>query len=244
MWCKAAAFLAVFPPLLATTHTTESSWRFDNPFCGVIVQARPLAGTPGYALQLGAATGEELDAHVTLVSDSDAYDAYLSNVRLAGPPDDRQSNAKLVTLPRDQTVSYLFVDSYSIDHGPSQTCPSYVVSVESDPFPVPPDSAAIVARHLQSLGKPACGQVYRSPGFNGEIEFPIGDFGNRRLSTTFDVYIDSRGRAISETMVASSGIEGVDDFARGAIQHHQFRPAEFLCTPVVAELQVRLNYEP
>ncbi|MBV9028495.1 MAG: hypothetical protein JO311_07730, partial [Candidatus Eremiobacteraeota bacterium] len=172
MWCKAAAFLAVFPSLLATTHATQASWRFDNPFCSAIVQARPLAGTPGYALTLAAATGEKMDAHVTLVGDSDAYDAHLSSVRLAGTPDDRESDANLVTVPQDQTIRYVFVDSYAIDDGPRQTCPSYVFAVETDAFPVPPDSAAIVAVHLQSLGKPACGEIYRTPGFNGEIEFP------------------------------------------------------------------------
>jgi hypothetical protein len=45
-------------------------------------------------------------------------------------------------------------------------------------------------------------------------------------------------------MTQSSGIAGIDDFALGAIQLHQFLPARFLCTAVVSELLVRLDYEP
>lgn len=242
-----AAFFATLASLIMPARGADASgatWKFENPFCSVIAQMQPLAGAPGYALGLRAASGTELDVHVTLVSDSDAYDAHLSHVRLSGPPDNLESDAKIVTLPNDQVVNYFFVDSYATDGGASVMCPSYVVPMGNYPTPFPPDSAATVASHLQSLGKLACGQIYRSPDVHGELDVPIGNYGNRPVSTTLHVYIDSNGHAISEEMTHSSGIEGVDDYALGAIQQHQFLPARFLCTPVVGELLVQMNYVP
>jgi hypothetical protein len=205
---------------------------------------QPLAGAPGYALQLGAANGRELDVHVSLVSDSDAYDAHLSDVKISGAPNDLESDAKIVTLPNGQTVNYFFVDSYAIDGGASVVCPSYVFPMGNDPTPFRIDSGATVATHIQSLGKLACGQIYRSPDLHGDLQFPIGGYGGRPVSTTFQVYIDSNGHAISEKMMQSSGVAGVDSYALGAIQLHQFLPARFLCTPVVGEMLVQLRYIP
>jgi hypothetical protein len=248
--CRARRLAALFvtlASLIAPAHAADApgaAWKFDNPFCNVIAQIQPLAGAPGYALQLGAASGTELDVHVTLVSDSDAYDAHLSHVHLSGAPNDLESDTKIVTLPNAQTINYFFVDSFAVDSGATVLCPSYVFPIGNDPTPFRIDSGATVARHLQSLGKLACGQIYRSPDLHGDLTLPIGGYGGRPVSTTLRVYIDSNGHAISEKMMQSSGVAGVDDYALGSIQLHQFLPARFLCTPVVGELLVQINYIP
>jgi hypothetical protein len=247
MSVQAAAVLTALTALIAPGRAADApgaTWKFDNPFCNVIAQMQPLAGVPGYALGVSAAGGTELEVHVSLVTDTDAYDAHLTHLRLSGPADDRESDTKIVAIPNRQKVAYFFVDSYAVDGAPPVTCPTYVFPMGPYATAFPTDSGAIVASHLQSLGKLTCGQVYRSPDFNGDIGLPIGRYGNRRASTTFHVYMDSNGHAISEKMTQSSGIAGIDDFALGAIQLHQFLPARFLCTAVVSELLVRLDYEP
>ncbi len=243
MWCRAAAFLIVVHWLWAPADATETAWKFDNPFCKVVAEMQPLADGSGYAVALGAAEGNEVSAHVTLVTESDAYDLHLEGLPLSISGSGREAGPVIATLTTSDKVKYYFVDSFTLDGGRAVTCPSYI-------FAMPADAIAhgfavrIAADHLQPIGTPSCKRIYEPPDFNGDIDFPIGNFGNRRLSSTYDVFIDSAGHSVYESLVTSSGVEGVDDFARGAIQQHQFRAAKFLCTPVVAEIEVRVSYEP
>jgi hypothetical protein len=249
---RGAAFLVALLSLAAPVSAADQvpaadvpamHWKYQNPFCEVFAQLRPLYDGSGYELALLAANGNALEAHVTLVSDTDAYDAHVPVTDLSGPAEDRQSGPVIVKLGA-ATIKYFFVDSYSLDGGHPVTCPSYVFPIGKRTSDSLNGAMTVVGAHLQSLGKPPCGQTYRPPGTNGDPEDRVGAFGDRPLFTEFDVYIDSSGHAIDEKMVTPSGVEGVDSAARGMIQQHTFRPAQFLCTPVVGEMLLQMKFTP
>ncbi len=221
-----------------------ADWKYSNPFCGVIAAVAPLGSTGRYGVAIFAEQGTTLAAHVTLISNSDAYDVALPDANLSGPITDRGMDPVAVTLPAPDTIKYFFVDSFAVDRGASVGCPSYVFPIGDPIDGAPADVSAIAAKHLQSLGKLACGKMYRPPAGGSDDGGLIGHFGNRPLSTEFRVFIDSNGHAVGEKLLTSSGVEGVDAAALGSVQGHQYVAAQFLCTPVVGEIDMRMDYDP
>lgn len=219
-------------------------WKHDNPFCQVVAQVAPADNGSAYALALFAAAGSMLDAHVTLVSDTDAYDAHVSGTSLSGTPDDRQSDPMLVKFPVAAHLKYFFVDSYAIDAGKNVTCPSYVFTLDDGVAEVPAGIQTVQAEHLQELAPLKCGHAYVPPRMRGDLQSPVSAYGGRPLTVVARAYIDSNGYSISEEIVQSSGVDGMDKFMLGAVGVHQFAPAQFLCVPVVGTTEVELKYFP
>lgn len=226
-------------------------WRYDNPFCDVIAavvplpdvvaSSTPVAGSVRYAVGLFARRGTTLAAHVTLVSDGYAYDALVPEAILSGSLEDRHHEPIVVTLPAPDELKYFFVDSYALDGAASVTCPSYVFPIGETAQAQVTGARVIPAVLLQPIGKLPCGKMYQDVGAS-KYGGVIGHYGDKPLSVTYRVYIDSSGRAISEKLLHSSGVEGVDSAALGSIQQEEFQPARFLCTPVVSELEIRMDY--
>jgi hypothetical protein len=203
----------------------------------------PFGKDDGYGLAIAAAGGSSVDAQVTLVGATDAYDVRV-NSDLSGPPEDRETPPVLVAVPADAKIAYYFVDSYAIDGAPSSECPSYVSVVGDAVFDGPSGTPTIEAKHLQALGSLKCGSIYTGPRLRGELESAVGAYGNRPLTVVGRAYLDSNGHSIREDIVRSSGVEGMDTFLLGALHEHEFTPAKFLCTPVVSTLDVELKYFP
>ena len=229
---------------LVAATSSPAVWKFDNPFCGAVAHVAALADGSGYAVELGASGGNTIDAHVTLVGATDAYDAYLTGQPLVGTPDDREASPVVVKLPTTARIKYFFVDSYTLDGGKVIDCPSYVFELSRDTVDAPPNVAGITAKHLQALGALSCGHVYTPPRLHGQFQSAIGDYGNKPLTVLGQAYIDSNGYSVREKLLQSSGVEGVDQYELGAIHEHQFTPATFLCTPVVSTMEVELHYFP
>jgi hypothetical protein len=245
--------LASFGAPVLAAGVPVAHWKYDNPFCDVIAAAAPLPdvvasvslspGNSRYALQLHARAGATLGAHVTFVSDTDAYDAAVPVANLSGPAEDRERETLVVALPSPDRAGFFFVDSYSVDGHASVTCPSYVFPV-GEPLASGESGAVVAATHLQSLGKLPCGQVYRPIGFGEDFGSLTGRYGNRPHSVRYHAYVDSNGRALREVLLQSSGVPGVDAAALGDIQIYAFKPAQFLCTPVVGEVVIEMDYNP
>lgn len=243
----AAAFLVALLYSCVPVRAADAppaAWKYDNPFCGVIAAVAPLGNSGRYGLTLFAQQGMTLEAHVTLVSDTDAYDVTVPDTNLSGPITDRQMEPVVVTLPAKDAIKYYFVDSYAPDRGASVSCPSYVFPLDDPVADASSGVPSIEAKHLQSLGKLACGAMYRPPSGGGNDLGAMGHFGNRRLTTEYRVFIDSNGRDVGQKLLASSGVDALDAAARGNLQNHQYSPAQFLCTPVVGEIDIRLDYDP
>jgi TonB family protein len=247
MFFRVAAFLAAAGLSCVPVRAAEPAaphWQFDNPFCSAIAAVAPLRDGSGYALDVAASSGTTIAAHVTLVSASAAYDAHLPDTNLSGPVGDRRSEPVVVKLPSSDALKYVFLDSYAIDRGTSVTCPSYVFPVGEAISGAAGDATVLSATPLQTLGHLTCGAMYQEPSAPGDAGGLIGRYGNRPLSVELRVYVDSGGRAIRQQVLSSSGVEGVDAAALGIVTQQQYRPAKFLCTPVVGELRIRLEYQP
>jgi len=254
---KSAAFLAALGFSYAPVRAADGSaatWKYDNPFCSVVASVAPIptvvaAVTPTggewrYVLALFTRTGTTLAAHVTLVSDAEAYDAAVSDGDLSGTTEDRKLEPVVVTLPHPDQISYFFVDSYSLDRSASVTCPSYVFPVGETSSGVPTGLRTIEARHVQSLGSLSCGHAYIPAELRGDLQSPVGRYGGKPLTVKARAYIDSNGYSLREEIVQSSGVDGMDKYLLGAISVHQFNPAQFLCVPVVGLIEVELRYFP
>jgi hypothetical protein len=256
MFCRVAAFSMALVSLGIPARAADapaSQWKYDNPFCDAVAAVAPLPDVVAsltlataesrYAVDLQARTGTTLAAHVTLVSDTDAYDAAVPRTSLSGAAADRETPAFIVALPKPDRIKFYFVDQYAVDGGASVTCPSYVFPI-GEPLASQGSAAVLTATHLQSLGMVPCGAVYRPVRFGNDFGSLIGAYGNKRLSVSYHAYVDSNGRALRETLLQSSGVAGLDAAALGEIQQGDFKPAQFLCTPVVGEIDVELDYVP
>ncbi|HEY1867881.1 MAG TPA: hypothetical protein VGG70_06250, partial [Candidatus Cybelea sp.] len=246
------ALLASLPR--AGAADVSSQWKYDNPFCQVVAAVVPIpavvasnaavGGGRQYVLALFTPAGATLGAHVTLVSDTDAYDAVVPDGDLSGTPQDRKREPLIVTLPASDKIDYFFVDSYSLDRGAPVTCPSYVLPVGEELSSAPAGLRAIEAQHLQTIAPLKCGKVYVDPAMRGDLTSPVGAYGGKPLTVVARAYIDSNGYSIQEEIVQSSGVDGMDKYMLGAVGVHQFRPAQFLCVPVVGEMLIELKYFP
>ncbi|HXO16951.1 MAG TPA: hypothetical protein VN909_02150, partial [Candidatus Dormibacteraeota bacterium] len=101
MFLRAVALLVALASLAAPASaagTPAAVWKFDNPFCRVVARMGPFSKGNGYGLALAAAAGSAVDAHVTLVGTTDAYDVHV-NGALSGPPDDRETPPMVVGVP-------------------------------------------------------------------------------------------------------------------------------------------------
>ncbi|MGC1380770.1 MAG: energy transducer TonB [Candidatus Baltobacteraceae bacterium] len=244
---RSSAALAALALLVTPARAADApgaAWTRDNPFCQVVAQVAPFADGSGYGLKLYAANGRTVDAHVTLVSDTDAYDAHVANVPLTGSAGDRESDGVALKFDQAVKVKYFFVDSYALDGGASATCPSFVFPIGEQLSDSPAGAVVVTPQHVQAIGKLACGQMYEPIQFGRDTYSVVGAYGNKPLSVTIHAYIDSDGRVLREKVVSPSGVYGVDSTALGIVEIHQFVAARFLCTPVVGEFQMRFDYEP
>jgi hypothetical protein len=247
------ALLGSFAPARAA-DAPSGQWKYENPFCqvvafvaplpAIVASTAPVGGDTRYALALFASAGTKLAAHVTLVSDTDAYDVTVPAGALADSSGGRSLGPVIVTLPAPDTVTYFFVDSYALDSGAGVTCPSYVFPVGQALSGAPAGAPSIVAQHLQKIGPLKCGRAYLPPQMHGDLESPVGAYGGRPVTAVTRAYIDSNGYAIRQQIVQSSGVDGIDKYLLGAVGVHQFSPAQFLCVPVVGTVDVELKYFP
>lgn len=241
-------------PRAGAADEPSAQWKYDNPFCQVVAAVVPIpavvastaavGGDTRYAVNLFTPAGTTLGAHVTLISETDAYDAAVADSNLSGTPDDRKLEPLIVTLPNPDKIDYFFVDSYSLDHGAAVTCPSYVFAIGETLSSAPTGLRSIEAQHLQKIPPLRCGKLYTDPGLRGDLTSPVGAYGGKPLTVVARAYIDSNGYSIKDEIVQSSGVDGMDKYMLGAVGVHQFRPAQFLCVPVVGEMLIELKYLP
>lgn len=155
-----------------------------------------------------------------------------------------------VSLPPGDTAQYAFVDSYTLDGGAPVTCASEPSTVR----PVAPGSGSstrspdepvdIAATLLQPLPALPCGKVYTPPMVVKPFVPRTGNYGNKALTASVHVYIDSNGHLAKSLIYKSSGVDGVDDEAMGSAERSTYKPATLLCTPVVGEYLFTFTYGP
>ncbi|HKU81174.1 MAG TPA: hypothetical protein VJP76_03310 [Candidatus Tumulicola sp.] len=254
-----ALFFAM-PGIVARAADAGDSW--SNPFCaasvGIIAwntaidaPAKNLAARRHYALSLSADGRTSVTARVVLIADEGAYAVEIPRTDLLrqGGTDDFYAEAMMVAFDKPVDVRYAYVDRVGVDGAAPADCPtvvSPVVPYDSSRQGTPPTLAGLVPirpAFLQALPALTCGSAYRAPEILSQGPL-VGHFGDARRTTVVRAYVDSDGIAVRERLVKSSGVEGLDDAALGGVQQSRFKPAEFLCTPVVSEMLIDMDYSP
>lgn len=254
-WLTGSAFAAEPSP---AASATPPEWL--SPFCAVSVYAMPWkldASVPAsepsstvFRLKMRAESGGTLDAHVTLIGSTDAFDVHVSALALTGTEYDFSGKPLLVKLPAADTIRYAYVDSYSIEGGQSVTCPTYVRAVSvwkpdsaNDHIAPPAESDVLGATELQKLPALSCGDVYTQARYvKGSGNVHVGFYGNSQKMASVHVFLDSNGNVVKAYLYKSSGVAGVDAAALGSAEKSTFKPATFLCTPVVSDYLFRFGY--
>ena len=244
-------------PVAADNPPPNVNW--DNPFCAAVgrlvpwdrQRSVPVDGpSDEYALFLWSNALSTFSVKMTMVDSSSAFTVDIPKVTI--PKDKIGHNLRWPWLINfDHSVSILaeFVDAVSIDGQPMRDCPSFVQTV--DPFkqwsmstvPARSDFESVGARFLQKLPPLPCGKIFTAATGTGYSPL-VGHFGDRPRATDIEVFIDSAGTVVDTRIWSSSGVDGLDEAARGAAQISTYKPAVFLCTPVVSYGIFRFEYQP
>ena len=249
------AFAQPSPPSAVPSQIEEP--RLD-PFCAIHVVGVPwnqASGTPSrgdadsIVLSLSSLSGSKLDAHVKLISQTDAYDVALTDLSLDGRPTAHSTAALFVTLPKPAALRYAYVDSYRLDGGLEKSCATEPFDLRSwqDSLQVPPAQAPTGPRFAAALNGPLppllCGKTYTDAQVTRAFQLP-GIRVNKTYTVQVGVFIDSEGHPVDTWISKSSGIEQADALAKASAQRSQYAPATFLCTPIVRAYLFRVDFAP
>jgi hypothetical protein len=225
-----------------------------DPFCAVSVQAVPWdvrsnapasdATADGLAVELSAENANRLDAHLTLIGDTNAYDLLLQRVSLSGSPPGLRSRPYLAQLPKAEAIRYAFVDSYTV--GSSTTnCPSEPVKVEAaGARPQRPNPAdRVVAVYKQAIGPLKCGKEFEAPALAGASVAEASGVDKPRTSFIM-AFVNANGDVVKTYVWQSSGIDYLDTAAAVAARRSRYAPGTLLCTPVVGTYLFRADFKP
>ncbi len=200
-------------------------------------------------LSLFSVSGSKVDAHVKFISETDAYDVALTDVALDGKPSAHSTAAIFVTLPKAAALRYAYVDSYRLDGGPEKSCAtepfdlrSWQASHQAPPTqpPTSPRFAAVLNGSLPAL---PCGKTYTDAQVTHAFQ-PPGIRVDKTYTVQVGVFIDSEGHPVDTWIYKSSGMDDADALARASALQSQYKPATFLCTPIVSAYLFRVDFAP
>jgi hypothetical protein len=261
-WALLLAGIVLFSlvPSSGARSADKSSWK--NPFCSADVavapwnrqrdEAAPLGRNDRYFLSLFADGKSKVSATVILISTQGAYTVTISSadlLREAGT-DTFYAAPVLVGFDKPQNVEFAYVDTVGVDGAPAAACPTVVKEVRSlqgrsvtgNQAPSLAGAPVTPAIFKQDLPPLDCGAAY-IPAELLDREGPdIGHFGDRPLTTVVHVFLDSEGHPMNATLERTSGVQGVDDIAVAGAERSHYKPAKFLCTPVVSQMSIDFVY--
>lgn len=212
------------------------------------------AASDRYVLQMFANGKTDVAGAVTLITPDAAYSVAIARTDLlrAAGSDDFYAAPILVAFNEPVEVRYAYVDQIGVDGAALAACPTVVREVH----PFSADSGNLFdvsiggdvkpanATYLQALPVLTCGRAYIPSGLPRGAGAVVGAYGNERKSTVVRIFIDSNGIPAGASIERSSGIEGLDDNVIGLVEHTRYVPAKFLCTPVVSEMSIEMDYNP
>jgi TonB family protein len=256
-------FAGLTAPHAATAGpATSDAWA--NPFCSADVAVVPWDATAGnptsarlsdrYFVQVVADGKRDVAAKVTLITASDAYSVAVPRTALERDAATGLFYAQPVLAAFDHPVGvrFAYVDSAGVDGAAPAACPTVVrrvrtLRVSSGSAAVPAIRSrvpALRAVYLQKLPPLPCGASYIPAGTGKHFGAVVGRYGNRARQTVVRLSIDSNGIPSDAVVVRSSGVVGLDAAALGAVEHNRYVAARFLCTPVVSQMKIRMDYRP
>ena len=265
--CQAVAgnylFKALFEPdnyaAIDSDIPRSQTGDWENPFCGasaIVVpwNAKTNVASNGasqtYAVYVWTEAKSNYAARLTLVSPDAAYAVSIPPTQVPAGADLRsRRSAFLVSLPQKIEIEEYFVDAVGIDGAPMTDCPSLVKEVDgaigTDASVVAPAAfARLDAEFAQKLAVPACGSRYTSLTLSKFAPTIVGRYGEEQKVVEIEAFVDSAGHVVKAEVWRSSGIEGLDYTAMAQFEQSSYRPATFLCTPVVSNGIFGIRYEP
>ncbi len=256
-WVLANTTLALAEQSPPSPTASQIEPRLD-PFCAIHVVGVPWnqasgtassSATDSVVLSLYSMSGSKVDAHVKLISQTDAYDVALTDLALDGKPSAHSTGAIFVTLPKAATLRYAYVDSYRLDGAPEKSCAtepydlrSWEAALQAPPSQ-PPTSPRFAAALTGPLPPLPCGKTYTDARVTRAYQ-PPGVPLNKTYTVQVGVFIDSEGRPIDTWIYKSSGIGQADALAKASALLSQYAPATFLCAPIVSEYLFRVDFAP
>ena len=233
----------------------------SNIFCAASVMAFPLdpatdriaqePSTARYAIDLGVRGKKSVSASVTFIAEKNAYIVNVPSTPLGATKrgTDRYTDAMMVRFPHPTHVRYAYVDTVAVDGAAAITCPTVPGRttvpkkwVGRELFDA--DSPRLDAKFQQALPPLPCGAVYRPAAIVRAGTFYGGAFGLKSRSAVVMIALDSRGQLVKVRLIRSSGVPQIDENLIASAESTTFRPAMFLCTPVVGEYTMVGNYNP
>ena len=255
-FCGAApAQPAATAPPSAAPAATSPPWL--DPFCAVTATARQIdtSATPAddpssnfLRMWIFAEAGNRVDAHVTLISDTEAYDTFLQDVRLTDDGEGLESESLLVALPKAMRVRFVYVDSFAENGGSEISCPSEPWDLSRlKPLrmsPPAPQTRRVAAVFKQVLPPLSCGKIFSNARVLKVIPpvYPLSYFDHERR-VEIEIFVDSNGNAIKTSVYKSSGRPEFDNAATVSALRSKYVPPMLLCTPVVGTYLFRADFE-
>ena len=249
------AMLVLLSCLVVTTRAARAA----NPFCGATAFALPWnvgADAPlvngdsaDYALWLLVDGKHDVQARVTLITRTNAYTVGIPRLPLDVEKDGGVTEPFLVRFKDAVHVRYAYVDGVGVDGKSVTDCPTFPQEVtpwhDGSAPSVVRSALTLVPKLLQPLPKLTCPKVYEGASIAKEPYTQwISQYGDRQRSAVVRVYLDSDGLPLREKLVRSSGVDGIDQTAIANSMHTIYRPASFLCSPVVSVFYFELTYDP
>lgn len=208
----------------------------------------PSTTTADYALWLSVKGKASVTARVTLITQKAAWQVTLtSRLHAVRNSTDRFTDGAHVHFGVAHAVRYAFVDAAGVDGAALNTCPSVVrairpwISAGSAPR-LGSAARTLTPVYLQALPALSCGKTFTAPELTKDGTADISRFGNAYRSAEVLIDVDSDGRVVHAKIYRSSGVDGIDASALSAAEHSGFKPATFLCVPVVSQFLFRLKY--
>ena len=249
---------ATTQPAQPSTAPADASLWLD-PFCALYATAQPIYTSPSeplspisnvLAVGVFAEAGARADAHVTLLSDTGAYDAFLQDVPLADDGKGLRSHNILVKLPKAMRVRFVYVDSFAVNGGTEASCPSEpfdLSQVKTIRVPPPPAATARVsAVFKQSLPPLPCGKLFTNATIVKPVQpvYPLSYFDHDRAACKSEIFVDSNGNAVKSIGLQEQRTPSVhDNAATQAALRSKYAPPMLLCTPVVGKYLFRADFE-
>jgi hypothetical protein len=229
-----------------------------DPFCGASLEAIQWDATrnassvvpvsDAIVLDLLIQGKASVDAHVTLLSDTDAYDVALHHLPIMRNGAFLVTPEVIATLPKATAIRYAYVDSYAVDGGAEVSCPSEPSDVgKSNPREFNPTRAAnprATATFKQSVPPLPCGKMFSNAQVlkPGPLPYPYSFFDHPR-TVEVEVYLDSNGHVVKTSIYKSGGDAAFDNLATRAAILSEYQPALLLCVPVVSKYLFRADFD-
>lgn len=233
-----ALFLSFMP--VASSGAVQYSEEFGAGICPVMLRHYYYHnGTNDYVATLTAARTGEYSGSLTLFGETNAYEVTFERLHIG------QRAPLTVRMPAHIRIDYASMDTAGLSGAPATSCPTYVVvrgaaDQEGALF------AGSAARPAQLRGKIPdlpCGKIWLEQTMEKRPELRMYAPVIKPTTAELHFFVDSDGHVFDPQIVRTSGDSGIDAAAVTSALTARFKPAQFLCAPVISEAHYTFTLE-